>query len=89
MNKWAYKKIPTYKTRSKINLKTPKVEIPKRNFSLISNPLVLFRIFFKRVAFYLQKDNKTDHLKDKKLLTTTKPQKSVNLTIGNPKLCSH
>jgi hypothetical protein len=38
--------VPHYNTRSKIILKTPKVEIPKRNFSLISNPLVLFRRIF-------------------------------------------
>ncbi len=44
---------------------------------------------FWRIAFYLQKNNKTDHLKDKKLLTTTKPQESVTLTIDNPQLCSH
>jgi hypothetical protein len=46
MNKWAYKKLPSYNTRSKIILKTPKAEIPERNFSLISNPLVLFRRIF-------------------------------------------
>jgi hypothetical protein len=46
-NKWAYKKLPTYKTLNKIILKTPKAEIPKRNFSLISNPPVLFRRIFK------------------------------------------
>jgi hypothetical protein len=45
MNKWAYKKLPTYKTH-KIILKTPKAEVPKRNFSLLSNPLVLFRRIF-------------------------------------------
>jgi hypothetical protein len=47
MNKWACKKLPTYKTWSKFILKTPKAEIPKRNFSLISNPLVLFGRIFK------------------------------------------
>jgi hypothetical protein len=47
MNKWAYKNLPTYKTRNKIILKMPKVEIPNRNFSLRSNPLVLFRRTFK------------------------------------------
>jgi hypothetical protein len=41
MNNW------TYKTRSKIILKMPKAEIPNRNFSLRSNPLVLFRRPFK------------------------------------------
>jgi len=51
----------------------PKAEIPKRNFSLTSNPLVLFRRIFKGyIAFDLQKDNKTDHLKEKKLLTSNK-----------------
>jgi len=47
MNKWAYKKLPTYQTQNKIILQTPKAEIPKRNFSLLSNPLVLFRRIFK------------------------------------------
>jgi hypothetical protein len=46
-NKRAYKKLSTYKTLSKIVLKTPKAEVPKRNFSLLSNPLVLFRRIFK------------------------------------------
>jgi hypothetical protein len=50
-NRWAYKKVPTSVnnefvqtlglTLNKIILKTPKAEIPKRNFSLLSNPLVL------------------------------------------------
>jgi hypothetical protein len=50
-NKWAYKKVHTSVnnefvqtlglTLNKIILKTPKAEIPKRNFSLLSNPLVL------------------------------------------------
>jgi hypothetical protein len=47
MNKWANKKLPTYKTWGKIILKMPKAEIPNRNFSLRSNPLVLFRRTFK------------------------------------------
>jgi hypothetical protein len=42
-NKWAYRKLPTYMTQSKIILKMPKAEIPNRNFSLRTNPLVLFR----------------------------------------------
>jgi hypothetical protein len=46
-NKWAYKKLPTYKTLHKIILKTPKAEIPKREFYLLSDPLVLFRRIFK------------------------------------------
>jgi hypothetical protein len=33
-------KAPHYKTRSKTILKMPKAEIPNRNFSLRSNPLV-------------------------------------------------
>jgi hypothetical protein len=37
MNKWAYNKLPTYKTGNKIILKMPKVEIPNRNFSLRSS----------------------------------------------------
>jgi len=47
MNKWAYKKLPHYKTRSKTILKMPKAEIPNRNFSVRSNPLVLFGRTFK------------------------------------------
>jgi hypothetical protein len=31
-NKWAYRKLPTYMTWSKIILKMPKAEIPNRNF---------------------------------------------------------
>jgi hypothetical protein len=37
------RKLPTYMTQSKIILKMPKAEIPNRNFSLRTNPLVLFR----------------------------------------------
>jgi len=47
MDKWAYKKLPTYNSLNKIIVKTPKAEIAKRNFSLLSNPLVLFRRIFK------------------------------------------
>jgi hypothetical protein len=36
--KWAYKKLPTQDYIQN----TPNAEIPKRNFSLLSNPLVLF-----------------------------------------------
>jgi hypothetical protein len=46
-NKWAYKKLPTYKTLNKIILKTPKADSPRREFSLLSDPLVLFRRIFK------------------------------------------
>jgi hypothetical protein len=42
-NKWAYRKLPTYMTWSKIILKMLKVEIPNRHFPLRTNPLVLFR----------------------------------------------
>jgi hypothetical protein len=42
-NQWAYRKLPTYMTLSKIILKMPKAEIPNRNFFLRTNPLVLFR----------------------------------------------
>jgi len=42
-NKWANRKLPIYMTLSKIILKMPKAEIPNRNFSLRTNPLVLFR----------------------------------------------
>jgi hypothetical protein len=46
-NKWAYRKLPTYMTWSKIILKMPKAEIPNRYFSLRTNTLVLFRRTFK------------------------------------------
>jgi hypothetical protein len=39
--KWAYKKLPTYKTLYRIIWNTPNAEILKRNFTLLSNPLVL------------------------------------------------
>jgi len=68
---------------------TPNAEIPKRNFSLLSNPLVLFNRIFRGVAFIFQKDNKTDHLRDKELFTTTKPQKPAKLTIDNSRLSSN
>jgi hypothetical protein len=42
-NEWAYRKLPTYMTRSKIILKMPKAEIPNMSFSLRTNPLLLFR----------------------------------------------
>jgi hypothetical protein len=40
MNKWAYKKLPTYKTHSKIILKMPKAEIPvsKQEFFFNKQP---------------------------------------------------
>jgi hypothetical protein len=47
MNKWAYKNLPNYKTQRKTILKTPTMEIPNRNFSLVSNPLVHFRRIFE------------------------------------------
>jgi hypothetical protein len=46
-NKWAYKKLPISKTPNKIILKTPKAELPKKNFSFVSNPLFFFRRIFK------------------------------------------
>jgi hypothetical protein len=45
--KWAYKKLLTYKTLYRIIWKTPNAEIPKRNLSLLSNPLVLFNRIFR------------------------------------------
>jgi hypothetical protein len=72
----------------KIIWKTPNAEIPKRNFSLLSNPLVLFNRILKRVAFILQKDNKVVHLRNKKIFRTTKPQAPVKLIIDNAKLSS-
>jgi hypothetical protein len=62
----------------------PKAEIPNKIFSLRTNPLLLFRKTLKGWPFCLQKDNKTNHLEDKKVFTTTKYQESVKLTIDNP-----
>jgi phage/plasmid-associated DNA primase len=45
--KWANKKLPTYKTVYRIIQKTPNAEIPKWNFPLLSNPLVLFHRIFR------------------------------------------
>jgi hypothetical protein len=77
--KWAYKKLSTYKTPYRIIWNTINAGIPKRNFSLLSNPLVLFNRIFKGVAFYLQKDNKTDHLRDKELFTATKTSETCKI----------
>jgi hypothetical protein len=61
----------------------------KQEFFFKNQPSSSLYKNFRRVAFCLQKDNKTDHLEDKKLLTTTKPQESVKLTIDNPQFRSH
>ncbi len=55
----------------------------------MGNPLALFDRIFRGAAFSFQKNNKTDHLRDKELLTTTKPQKPVKLTIDNSQLSSN
>jgi hypothetical protein len=89
MNKWAYKKLPTCKTQNKIVLQTPKADIPKRNFSLLSNPLKFSLEETLKGSLLSSEDNKTGHLKDKKLLTTTKPQEPVKLIIDNPQLRSN
>jgi hypothetical protein len=36
--KWAYKKLPTYKTLYRIIQNTPNAEIPKKEFFLIGQP---------------------------------------------------
>jgi hypothetical protein len=58
----------------------------KQEFFFENQPSSSLKKNFKRVALCLHKDNKTDHLEDKKLLTTTKSQESVKLTIDNPQL---
>jgi hypothetical protein len=67
----------------------PKSEIPNRNFSLRTNPPVLFRRTFKGYPFAFRKTIRLTIWKTKKLLTTTKSQESVKLTIDNPWLRSH
>jgi hypothetical protein len=67
----------------------PKAEIPNRNFSLRNKPLVLFRRTFKGLPFALRKTIRLTIWKRKKLLTNTKSQESVKLTIDSPHLCSH
>jgi hypothetical protein len=81
--KWAYKK-----TLYRIIWNTPNAEIPRSNFSILSNPLVLSNRILRGWPFIFQ-DNKPDHLRVKELFTTTKPQKPVKLTIGNSQLCSN
>jgi hypothetical protein len=41
------------------------------------------------VAFILQKENDTDHLRNEEKFRTTKPQESVELTVDNIKLSSN
>jgi hypothetical protein len=88
-NKWAYKKLPTYMIRSKIIMKMPKTKIPNKNFSLRTNPFVLFRKTFNGQPFAFKKTIRLTSRRQKKLLTTTKSQESVKLTIANPQFCSH
>jgi hypothetical protein len=45
--KWVCKKFNIYRTLYKIILKTPNVEIPKRNFFLLNNPIVFFNRIFR------------------------------------------
>jgi hypothetical protein len=61
----------------------------KNNFFFNKQPSSSLQKNFKRVAFYLQKVNESNHLKNKKLLTTTEPQESVKLTTDNSQLSSH
>jgi hypothetical protein len=61
-----------------------KSENSKHEFFFKNQPYSSLKKNFKRVSFCLQKDNKTNHLEDKKLLTTTKSQESIKLTIDNP-----
>jgi hypothetical protein len=65
------------------------LKFQKKKFSLLGNPLALFDRIFRGATFSFQKNNKTDHLRDKELLTTTKPQKPVKLTIDNSQLSSN
>jgi hypothetical protein len=46
-DKVGLKKLPTYKTLDKLFQKTPNTEIPTRNSSLLSKPLVLFKTIFR------------------------------------------
>jgi hypothetical protein len=58
----------------------------KQEFFLIEQPSSPLQHNLQSVAFILQKDKKTDHLRDKELFTTTKPQNTVKLTIDNSQL---
>jgi hypothetical protein len=42
-----FQKLPNYNALNKIIQKTPNTEIPKGNFSLLRNPLVLFNRIFR------------------------------------------
>jgi hypothetical protein len=54
----------------------------KRDFSLLSKSLVLFNRIFSG-SFILQKDNKTERLRNKENFRTTKPQEHVKLMIDS------
>jgi hypothetical protein len=86
--KRSYKKHPTSKTIRFYTEPFGNAEIPKMNFSLLNNPLVLFNRIFRAWLFILQKYNinKIDNLRSNQLFTTTKPQKPGKLTIDNSQL---
>jgi hypothetical protein len=60
------KKVPTWGTRSKVDLKNPEAEIPNEDLSSRTNPRVEFeKNFSRRATFGLQKNNKIDHAEDR------------------------
>jgi len=59
------KKVPTWGTRSKIDLKNPEAEIPNEDLSSRTNPRVEFEKNFRRAAFGVQENNKIDHAEDR------------------------
>jgi hypothetical protein len=59
------KKVPTWGTRSKVDLKNPEAKIPNVDLSSKTNPWVEFEKNFKRAAFGLQESSKIDHAEDR------------------------
>jgi len=59
------KKVPTWGTRSKVDLKNPEAETPNEDLSSRTNPRVEFEKNFRRVAFGLQENSKIDHAEDR------------------------
>jgi hypothetical protein len=59
------KKVPTWGTQSKVDVKNPEAEIPNEDLSSRTNPRVEFEKNFRRAAFGLQENSKIDHAEDR------------------------
>jgi hypothetical protein len=68
------KKVPTWGTRSKVNLKNPEAKIPNEDLSSRTNPRVEFEKNFRRVAF-----GRSRKQQDRPCERPLQPQNSKNL----------